>query len=142
MERRSWLRRSPMKRKPSKDTGPSLLVRYRVKKRSGGRCEAAECGLPATCIHHRYERKSGGAGPKSPAAEWINEAQNLVAACMYHNDWASNQHPFEAWEIGWLWRIGDPPAADIPITTCHDPLPVYLNADGTWTRFEERENAA
>jgi hypothetical protein len=150
MQRRSWLdrfvglrpggpiKRTPTKRKQPKSTGPSVWVRRLVYRRAGGRCEFSMCGLSAACIHHRYERKRGGVGPKSPAFEWINQPQNLLAACLYHNDWCSNQHPAEAAQIGWLWRSGDPPAADLPVVTSHDPLPVYLNPDGSITRFEER----
>jgi len=140
MERRKWLRRTQSERKPLKRTGPSLWVRHLVYRRAEHRCEFSECGLPGTCIHHRYERKAGGVGSKSPAIEWINTPVNLLVACTYHNDWCSNQQPLEAWRIGWLWRSGDAPAADVPVTTFHDPLPVYLNMDGTWTRFEERED--
>jgi len=142
MERHKVLRSGSLKRtgfeRKRKDTGPSLRVRLKVIRRDEGRCAFAMCGLPAACIHHRYERKSGGVGPKSPAIGWINQPPNLLCACLYHNDWCSNQHPEEAWEIGWLWRSGDLPAADVPVLTFHDPLPVYLNPDGTWTRFEER----
>jgi hypothetical protein len=144
MQRRSWLRRvplnrKPMRRKPLKLTGPVLPVRYLVVQRSDGRCEFPACGWEGVCLHHRYERKRGGAGLKSPAAEWINQPENLLVACAYHNDWCSNLHPAEAREIGWLWGSGDPPAADLPVLTCHDGLPVYLNRDGSWTRFEDRE---
>lgn len=153
MQRRKWINRlrglrrtpidrKPMKRKPPKDTGPTLRVRLLIAKRADGRCEFPCCGLPMACIHHRYERKRGGVGPKSPAAEWINEPPNLLGACLHHNDWASNGHPREAHDMGWLWQSGDRPAADLPVRTSHCPSPVYLNPDGTWTPIEQREKAA
>jgi hypothetical protein len=136
------LRRKRMERKPPKDTGPSLRVRRLVAKRAENRCEYPMCGLPMVCIHHRYERKRGGVGPKSPAIAWINEAVNLLGSCLQHNEWVSNQHPRQAHDMGWLWRSGDPPAAELPVHTSHYSVPVYLNFDGTWTPIEIPDETA
>jgi len=109
-------------------TGPSAEVIDLVAIRSGGRCEFPGCGQRAQDPHHRFERGSGGAGPKGPA--WINEVPNILAACRHHNDWCSNQQPTEAWQMGWIVRHPDVPFL-VPALTAHDDLPVFLNEDGS-----------
>ena len=131
LTRKTWMRRAP------RDTGPSLRVRHIVARRAGEMCEFPECHVPMQVCHHRYERSSGGVGPKSPAAAWINKPVNLLGACNFHNDWCSNQHPLEAWRIGWIVRKGDDPY-ETPAMTCHHSLPIYLLDNGKWDTFDER----
>lgn len=111
-------------------TGPSAEVRAMVHARSGRRCEFPNCPHRATCVHHRDERGMGGRGRNAPA--WINEASNLLDACAWHNDWASNVSPAEAHAVGWLLRSGEIPALT-PVLTRHYRSPVLLNDRGTWT---------
>lgn len=123
------------------DTGPSRKVRKAVESRSQGRCEFAMCGLPATEMHHRYERGMGGFGPKSPAADWINGAANLLHACAHHNQWCSNHEPREAHHIGWIiHEVDGVPQLPwtVAVITAHHPLPIYLsNDDAQWACFPE-----
>lgn len=123
------------------DTGPTDKVRKIVKARSHGICEFADCGHPATEIHHRYERGMGGSGPKSPAAAWINEPANLLHSCQHHNQWCTNVEPREAYEIGWIIHevLGEPELPwTVPVVTAHHPLPIFLsNDDGAWACFAE-----
>jgi hypothetical protein len=99
------------------------------------------CGATGVCIHHRYERGMGGFGPKSPAADWINEPANLLHSCNHHNQWCSNIEPREARKIGWIIRDidGEPEKPwTVPVVTAHHPMPIYLsNDDGQWAVFPE-----
>lgn len=88
-------------------TGPGEETLAIVAARSNGVCEFPHCTHPAQDPHHRYERGMGGVGPKGP--DWINEVCNIMAACRYHNDWCSNQQPYEAWQMGWLLKDGELP---------------------------------
>lgn len=114
-------------------TGPDKPTVVLIAERSHGRCEFPGCGEPAVDAHHRYERGQGGRGPKGP--QWINCLSNLLAACRHHNFWASNVSPTEARQMGWRCSDLDLPW-QVPVQTCHDPLPVYLADDGSWSRME------
>lgn len=129
------IQRKPLKR--GEYTGPDDATKAKVWVRAKGRCEYAGCGHAMVDVHHRYERGSGGTGPKSAAAPWINQPANLLGACRHHNDWVSNQQPREAERVGWLLRDASRPACQEPVQTCHDPLPVWLDDAGNWYRFEE-----
>lgn len=72
----------------------------------------------------------GGRGRNAPA--WMNEPSNLLGACAWHNEWASNGSPAEANKVGWLLRSGQIPMLT-PVLTRHYRLPVLLNDRGTWT---------
>lgn len=111
-------------------TGPTASVVEMVRARSGGRCEFPGCRRRATDAHHRYERGMGGT-----TVDWVNNASNLLAACRYHNDWCSNQQPAEAEHMGWRLRHGDRPWL-VPVLTRHDPEPIYLDDNGSWTTFD------
>lgn len=118
---------------PRKYTGPDARVITIVAERSQGLCEFPGCGALAIDPHHRYERGVGGRGPKGP--DWINAPSNILAACRHHNTWASNIEPREAERMGWRLRHFDLPWR-VPVQTYHDPLPVYLDNEGGWMRFE------
>ena len=113
------------------NTGPSKETVALVKARSGGRCEFPGCGKPATERHHRYERGMGGT-----SLPWVNDASNLLDSCHYHNQWASNHRPTEAREMGWLLKHLDRPL-QVPVQTRHDELPVWLDNNGGWWKFDE-----
>jgi hypothetical protein len=119
-------------------TGPTPWTRRLVARRSGGRCEFRACGAEAVHVHHRFERGMGGIGPKSPAWGWVNKPGNLLHACAYHNEWASNMRPIEAADIGWIINDPSTPACDIPALTVHDSIPVYLDDHGMWESYERR----
>lgn len=131
MLRSQPLRRSPLKRRavytgPSDETVAMLMVRC------GGICEFPGCWQSAQDPHHRYERGSGGRGVKGP--DWINNLSNLLAACRHHNYWCSNVAPFQAHTMGWRLNGSDLPWL-IPVQTFHDPMPVWLCDDGTYTTW-------
>lgn len=136
--RRHPMRRTGILRKPPRATGPGPVARLMVRTRAGGRCEFPMCGASGQDYQHRYERKSGGAGPKSPAAPWINKPANLLYVCRHDHGWVTN-NPREAWEMGWVLRSGDGNPIGVPVQTNHDPLPVYLDNRGGWTRLEAVE---
>jgi hypothetical protein len=119
-------------RRDRRYTGPSTKSIALIAGRCGGVCEFPGCLQPAQDPHHRYERGMGGVGSKGP--EWINNPSNILAACRHHNDWCSNQHPAEAKQMGWLLEGRDLPWL-VPVQTEHDPLPVWLNDDGSITRW-------
>ena len=116
-------------------TGPSPETVALIAERSHGYCEFPGCGALAQDPHHRYERGQGGRGPKGP--DWINAASNILASCRHHNDWASNVAPTEAKQMGWRLSNLELPWV-VPVQTCHDSLPVYLDNAGGWWRFGER----
>jgi hypothetical protein len=111
-------------------TGPTEAVLTLLRGRCGGRCEYPGCPQPAQDPHHRDERGVGGRGRKAPP--WINEASNLLAACRWHNNWASNGSPAAAYEVGWRVRSGQIPMLT-PVLTRHYYRPILLNDRGTWT---------
>ena len=119
--------------KRARYTGPSREVVAIVAARSAGWCEFPGCEHRAQDVHHRYERGMGG---HSERLTWINEPPNLLAACRHHNYWCSNVTPEEARQMGWRVRRGDMPW-QVPVQTRHDPLPVYLANDGTFSLFAD-----
>lgn len=114
------------------NTGPSKETIALVKARSGGRCEYPGCGRPATERHHRAERGMGGS-----SVEWVNDPSAILDACHHHNQWASNGHPAEAFAMGWRIRRGLDRPWSVPVQTRHDELPVWLDRQGGWWKFDE-----
>lgn len=105
------LRRSPMKRKPSRGSGIPQAVRDAVLLRDGGRCR--RCGIsvlnvPAS-IHHRLPRGRGGDARLSGLILICGDG---VRRC--HGDVESQRA--QAYDDGFLCRTGEDPAAVAVLT--------------------------
>ena len=95
--KRSPLRRTAMKRKPSSKSVIPAKVRAEVLERSGGFCEIdhPNCPGPARHMHHILMRSQGGK----------HEASNLLHLChTAHVEVHAN--PSVSYERGWLLRKG------------------------------------
>jgi hypothetical protein len=114
---RAWQQRSrkPLKRTPKrtvpdrpKQTGSrgfSAKVRARIRRRSGGRCEAGivgVCELWATGMHHRKLRRHGD----------HTEANGLHVCKSCHDE--IHMHPAWSYEQGLLVRATSDPAS-VPV---------------------------
>lgn len=115
-------------------TGPDQATVELLRQRCYGWCEFPDCGRLAMDPHHRRNRGMGGR--HGATLTWINDLTNLLAACRHHNWWATEGEPHEAWLMGWRLKEGELPWLT-PVHTFHDPLPVILHSDGTWTRMAD-----
>lgn len=149
LERKTPLRRTPMKRsaspprKPRRDTGPTKTTRTTVWTRAGGRCEVCGGPLAGVCgfsMHHRRARGMGGSSRTE-----LNSPSNLVLACGSgttgcHGNLES--HREQAYADGLLLHDGQDPA-QVPVLLADPTNParrrlVLLNDDGTYSAGDPR----
>lgn len=129
--------REPRDRQPRRrDTGPLRSTVEILYIRSGRICEWPTCGQPATEKHHRLNRKIGGR--HGEAHERLNGVEWLLHACRVHHAYVTSpvgERRRNALDMGWL-LLEHQDALRVPVLTCHDGEPVWLDADGGWHLFE------
>lgn len=105
--------------------------------RSGGRCEMQlhGCWREGVDPHHRITQKSGGRRGAARVAH--DRPSNLVLACRPCHQWVTCR-PGEAYEVGLSLREGCDPSAEPVQLLVYDVLPVWLDDEGGWRRFEAR----
>jgi hypothetical protein len=129
--------REPRDKQPRRrDTGPPRATVELLFVRSGRICEWPDCGQSATEKHHRLNRKHGGR--HGEAHKRVNGVAWLLHACHLHHAYVtspSGERRETAIAMGWL-LLENQDATQVPVLTCHDDEPVWLDADGYWHVFE------
>jgi hypothetical protein len=105
-------------------TGASKAVLLLLGVRSGGICEAAECGREATQTHHRLPRRLGGTSVVA-----VNLAANLLRLCNEHHAGIESRRT-DALAAGLLLHTGASPA-DEPVELRYGR--VLLDNLGGWS---------
>lgn len=131
------LKRTAVKPKRARDTGPSKTTRDIVWARAGGRCELcgeALAGPVGFSVHHRLPRRMGGS--RRPE---LNTPANLLVVCGSgttgcHGRIESRRE--QAYTEGLLLHDGQDPATVPVLIACPIdgwPKLVLLAEDGTYT---------
>jgi len=133
------LKRAERKRRPARDTGPSVRVRALVLGRDEHAC--ARCGMSVTdrprSIHHRVRRSQGGG----------NSPENLITLCGSGvtgcHGWV-HANVAEARAPGWLLLGDDDPLAEsVMYAAEYGPaVTFWLTRDGKREADDPREAAA
>jgi hypothetical protein len=119
-----------------RNTGPTAATTKLLHRRSGKVCEWPGCVQPATEKHHRLNRKYGGR--HGEAHERVNGIAWLLHACNTHHAYVTSpfgERRVRALAMGWL-LVEHQDAFRVPVLTCHDDEPVWLDAEGGWHLFE------
>lgn len=106
-KRKTEIRRTAMKSKPARYTGPDDATKLVMLERDGYRC--VRCGIhndqQPLDPQHRVPRQMGG----DPRPE-SNHISNLISLCRFCHDWVERVNRQRGYDLGYLVHRGTDPA--------------------------------